>query len=170
MTILKTRAPTRTDLLANPACFLGLGLGSGLAPTAPGTFGTLAAIPFYIVCSQLGEPIFWLMTAIMIAAGSWICGTTAKQLDSHDHPAIVWDEFAGYFVTMLLVPFSWHNVVAGFILFRIFDILKPWPIKWVDQKIHGGAGIMLDDLIAGLFSAVILWWSQPWIARLFSLT
>ena len=157
------RTPTRSDLIASPACFLGLGMGSGLAPKAPGTFGTLASIPLYVLCVLLGLPVFWFATLVIIVAGIWICGETAKQLDSHDHPAIVWDEFAGYFVTMLLVPFSWGNVIAGFALFRIFDILKPWPIKWVDQKIHGGTGIMLDDLIAGAFAASILWAVQPWI-------
>jgi len=151
-------------LFASPACFLGLGLGSGLAPKAPGTFGTLAAVPLYVLSAVLGAPFFWFMTLVILLAGTWICGATAKQLNSHDHPAIVWDEFAGFFVTMLLVPFSWQNVVAGIVLFRIFDILKPWPIKWIDQKIHGGAGIMLDDFIAGVFAALILWGAQPWIS------
>ncbi len=164
MKIVEARTPTRIDLFSSPACFLGLGMGSGLAPKAPGTFGTLAAVPLYIFSALLGVPAFWFIALVIILAGTWICGATAKHLNSHDHPAIVWDEFAGFFVTMMLVPFSWQNVIVGFVLFRIFDILKPWPIKWIDQKIHGGAGIMLDDLIAGVFASLILWGGQPWIS------
>ncbi|MBX2870101.1 MAG: phosphatidylglycerophosphatase A [Acidiferrobacterales bacterium] len=165
---MKPKTPTRNDLLSSPACFLGLGLGSGLAPVAPGTFGTLAAVPVYIVSFSLSASLFWAITLLSILIGAWVCGSTAARLDSHDHPAIVWDEFAGFFLTMLFVPFTWANVITGFILFRIFDILKPWPIKWVDQKVHGGMGIMLDDLIAGMIAALILWWTQPWLLSIFS--
>ncbi len=151
------RAATPRDLVASPGAFLGLGLGSGLSPVAPGTFGTLLAVPLYIAAISAGFGWYVVITLIMIVTGGWICGHTAKILDSHDHPAIVWDEFAGYFVTMLLVPGTYVNILGGFILFRLFDIVKPWPIRWIDQKVHGGLGIMLDDLIAGVFAGAILW-------------
>ena len=154
---MEVRQPNLRDLIASPGCFLGLGFGSGLAPFAPGTFGTLAAVPLYLLCAGADRWVLWLVTAVSLVAGIWICGHTARYLGSHDHPAVVWDEIAGYFVTMLLVPATWINVVAGFLLFRLFDIVKPWPIKLADQHVEGGVGIMLDDLIAGVFAALLLW-------------
>ncbi len=156
MTARINRPATRSDLFATPGAFLGLGFGSGLASVAPGTFGTLAAVPIYWLLVSMGRSYYLVATLIIIVSGVWICGHTAKILKSHDHPAIVWDEFAGYLVTMLLVPATVINVVAGFFLFRLFDIAKPWPIRWVDRNVHGGFGIVLDDLIAGVVSAGIL--------------
>jgi phosphatidylglycerophosphatase A len=153
----KPRAATSADLFSSVAAFLGLGFGSGLAPKAPGTFGTLAAIPVYLAL-QLGPSWLYITGLIVsIIAGVWICGLTAKRLEAHDHPAIVWDEIAGYLLTMLPFALNIANVVAGFLLFRLFDIVKPWPIKWVDQYVHGGLGIMLDDLLAAVFAALCLW-------------
>ena len=123
----------------------------------PGTMGTIAAIPVYLVFIQANIWFYSLLTCLTFIVGIWICGVTAKQLGEHDFGGIVWDEIAGFLITMWLVPFSWKAVLFGFILFRIFDILKPWPIKWIDQKVEGGFGIMLDDVLAGIFAAVILW-------------
>jgi len=120
--------------------------------------GTVAAIPVYLAFVQADMVLYSVLTLLVCFFGIQICDQAAKQLGEHDFGGIVWDEVAGYLVTMWFVPFSWNAVLIGFILFRFFDILKPWPIKWIDQKVEGGFGIMLDDLLAGLFSAVILWY------------
>ena len=141
----------------NPIHFLAFGFGSGLAPKAPGTFGTIAAIPVYLLISLLNSFTTYLVaTALISIAGIWICGMTSKDLDVHDHPGIVWDEIAGYLITMILVPLTWYWILVGFILFRTFDILKPWPISWLDKKVSGGLGIMLDDIIAGIFALILM--------------
>lgn len=135
---------------------LALGLGSGLVPGAPGTAGTAAAVPVYLLVQALPWPLYLALTALLFTAGVAICAHTARRLGVHDHPGIVWDEIVGYLVTMTLAPSGWPWVATGFVLFRIFDVLKPWPIRWCDRKVHGGFGIMLDDLIAGLFAAAVL--------------
>ena len=142
--------------LSKPSHLLALGFGSGLARPAPGTWGTLAAVPFYLLMS--GLPWFWYLAITLVACvvGVWACGSCADDVGVHDHSAIVWDEFAGFFITMALVPVTVTNVVLGFALFRFFDIVKPWPIRVLDQKVHGGLGIMLDDIVAGLFALASL--------------
>ena len=140
----------------NPIHLLACGFGSGLAPRAPGTWGTVAALVIWWPLSYLSLSVYIPVLVASIIPGFWICGKTAKDLQVHDHPAIVWDEFCGYWLTMLMAPQSLSWAVYGFVLFRIFDIWKPWPIKWVDRQVSGGFGIMLDDLIAGLFAWGIL--------------
>lgn len=135
--------------LNDPIHFLAVGFGTGLAPKAPGTFGTLAALPFILIFSQLSTLHYAAITAIVCLFGIYICGKTARDIGVHDHGAIVWDEIAGYMITMLLMPINWQTLAVGFVLFRFFDIVKPWPIKALDQHVHGGAGIMLDDIVAG---------------------
>ena len=142
--------------LSNPIQFLALGFGSGLAPKAPGTFGTLAAIPLFLMLSLLSPIAYAITVVILTLAGFYICDKAASDVGVHDHPAIVWDEFIGFFITMFLIPISWQSVFVGFLLFRVFDIIKPWPISWVDKKVSGGVGIMLDDVLAGLFALVIM--------------
>ena len=148
--------------------FLALGLGSGLAPKAPGTFGTLAAIPFFflIVLLPLWAQAFVLVAGFLI--GIYLCDKTARDFGVYDHPAIVWDEFVGLWVTLWVLPLSntpisiqW--VLAGFVLFRVFDILKPWPIVWADSKVSGGFGIMLDDLLAAVYAGLILFLITEWL-------
>ncbi|MCB5225748.1 phosphatidylglycerophosphatase A [Alishewanella sp. 16-MA] len=136
--------------------FLALGFGSGLAPKAPGTFGTLAALPLVWLLSLAGQA--WLLLFILFGSllGIYVCGKAAADVGEHDHGAIVWDEIIGFALTMLLVPISWQSLLLGFILFRLFDILKPWPISWFDRRVHGGFGIMLDDLLAALPALAIL--------------
>ena len=146
----------RSDLLASPWTFLGLGFGTGLAPRAPGTFGTLAAVPICLLLDLGGKGLYLAGTLLVLLTGVAICGATAKHLDAHDHPAIVWDEIGGFLLAMVVVPASVANLLAGFVLFRLFDILKPWPIRLVDRRIHGGLGIMLDDVLAGVFAALTL--------------
>ena len=143
--------------LKQPIQFLALGFGSGLAPKAPGTFGTLAAIPLFLLLAMLTPLFYFIAVMVLSLAGIYICDNAAKAVGVHDHPAIVWDEFVGYFITMFMVPVSWQSVLVGFLLFRFFDILKPWPISFIDKKMTGGFGIMLDDILAGLFSLIIMW-------------
>jgi phosphatidylglycerophosphatase A len=144
------------QILTDPTLFLAFGFGSGLAKKAPGTFGTLSAIPVYGLFAQANMLVYGLLTLIVTIAGVRICGVAAEKLGEHDFGGIVWDEIAGFLITMWLVPFTWQTIIAGFILFRFFDILKPWPIKWLDQHVQGGLGIMLDDVLAGVFAGSIL--------------
>ncbi len=146
----------RTPQWRNPVHFLATGFGSGLLPKMPGTFGTLAAVPCYLLVRPESVVVFGLLILAMFAVGVVVCGRTSRDLQAHDHPSIVWDEFVGFFVTMLFAPPGLWPVVLGFVLFRIFDIIKPWPIRWFDRRVHGGFGIMLDDVIAGLFAAAVL--------------
>lgn len=151
--------PTLQDLLASPANFFGLGLGSGLSPFMPGTAGTLAAIIPYLFLQHLSLTNYLLVIVITALVGIKICDATAKSLGVHDHGAIVWDEFVGFWITMIAAPAGWQWILAGFVLFRFFDIVKPWPINWLDKHVDGGLGIMLDDILAGLmaFLCIQLW-------------
>ncbi len=143
-------------LLRHPLDFLALGFGSGLVPLAPGTAGTVAAIPVYLLLQPLAPLYYLLLVVLLFVAGVAICAHTAERLGVHDHPGIVWDEIVGYLVTMAFAPAGWQWLAAGFVLFRLFDIVKPWPIHWCDRRVHGGFGIMLDDLIAGVFAAAAM--------------
>lgn len=149
---------TAREILLDPVLCLAFGFGSGLAKKAPGTFGTLMAVPIYIALVQANSVIYSLITVAISIVGIWICGIAADKLGEHDFGGIVWDEIAGFLITMWFVAFSWQNLVIGFILFRVFDIVKPWPIKWIDKKISGGFGIMFDDVIAGIFAGLILFY------------
>jgi phosphatidylglycerophosphatase A len=142
--------------LKNPLHFLSLGFGTGLAPFAPGTFGTLAAIPLYWIAHDLPLTLFLLLIAAGFIFGVYLCAYTSRALGVHDHSGIVWDEIVGYFITMIAVPFDWRWVLVGFVLFRVFDIVKPWPIRWIDKQLQGGFGIMFDDVVAGLFALIAL--------------
>ena len=143
-------------VLKDPVLFLAFGFGSGLMPRAPGTAGTLAAIPLYLWFSQYPLTIYLALVILVSVTGVWICQQASARLGVHDHPGIVWDEVAGFLITMIPAPASWIWLVAGFILFRVFDIWKPWPIAWADRELKGGLGIMLDDVLAGGIAAVIL--------------
>ena len=142
--------------LRDPVHFFALGFGTGLAPFAPGTFGSLVGLAFALALAPFG--LWWNVLAIVVAvaAGVWICGESARRLGVHDHPAIVWDEVAGMMITMLAAPDAWWGAALAFVLFRFFDIAKPWPIREVDHGMAGGAGIMLDDVLAGIFAALVL--------------
>ncbi|MCD6060138.1 MAG: p [Moraxellaceae bacterium] len=149
--------------LRDPLQLLAFGFGSGLAPKAPGTFGSLAALLLFPLLALLTLPAYLAVVAVAAIAGGPICGHAARALDVHDDGRIVWDEFAGQWLALApLVPvLEWTPasllwLVAGFGLFRLFDIAKPWPIGYLDRKVHGGVGIMLDDLLAGVVAAVAL--------------
>ncbi len=132
--------------------WLALGFGSGLAPRAPGTAGTLAALPIYLLVSQLPIMSYLGLILVLSVLGIWICGRTARELGIKDPSVIVWDEIVGFLLTMTAAPPGWAWILAGFVAFRVFDILKPWPISWLDRHVSGGLGIMLDDLLAGVFA------------------
>jgi phosphatidylglycerophosphatase A len=151
-----TRASAPRSVFRNPVHFLAFGLGSGAVPFAPGTFGTLAAVPLYLLFA--GLPLGWYLLLLIatFGIGIYLCERTANDLGVHDHGGIVWDEFVGYWITMAAVPQGWWWPVLGFVLFRFFDILKPFPISWLDKHVHGGLGIMVDDAVAGMFASVCL--------------
>ncbi len=142
--------------LKTPWQFLASGFGAGLSPIAPGTMGTFMAIPLWWLLAQLPLWGYLIMLFILAIAGIVICQKASDELGVHDHGGIVWDEFVGYWITMIAAPLSWSAVILGFLYFRLFDILKPWPIKVADAKVSGGFGIMVDDMIAGLFALLSL--------------
>lgn len=149
-----SRLPAR--LLADPVHLVALGFGTGLSPVAPGTFGTLLAVPLAYVLLQIPLVIAVVVAAIAFAGGIWITGESARRLGVHDHPGIVWDEVAAFLALALVLPPGWPWLAAGFLAFRVFDIVKPWPIRDLDHRLSGGLGIMLDDLVAAVFAAVSL--------------
>ncbi len=148
--------------LSNPWHLLATGFGSGLSPVVPGTMGTAAAVIPYLALAHL--PL-WAYLAVCLA-GAWIgvtiCQKTSDDMGVHDHGSIVWDEFIGLWITMLVVPaagldiYEWKWLIGGFVLFRFFDMVKPWPIGWLDKRVHGGFGIMIDDIVAGVMAGICL--------------
>ena len=142
--------------LKDPVVCLALGLGSGLSPKAPGTAGTLMTIPLFLLIQDLPLMVYAMITLLITVLGIWVCSYASKKLGVHDHPAIVIDEVAGFLITMFAAPSGWQWLLAGFILFRFFDALKPWPISWLDKNVNGGFGIMIDDVVAGLVSMSLL--------------
>lgn len=141
--------------------WIAFGLGAGLSPWAPGTVGTLAAVPLYLVVAGLALPWYLALLVLATLVGVWACGTTARDLGRGDPGAIVWDEVVGFLVTMTAAPAGWVWIALGFALFRLFDIWKPWPIRALDARVHGGLGIMLDDMVAG----ALAWAALQGIAR-----
>jgi phosphatidylglycerophosphatase A len=140
------------NIFRDPVMLIAFGFGSGLSPKAPGTCGTLVAIPLFLLLQPLGTNAYLSIVALAGTAGVWICSKAARKLNVHDHPGIVWDEIVGFWISMAGIPVSVETVLAGFLLFRFFDILKPWPIGSIDRCVEGGLGVMLDDVAAGVFS------------------
>ena len=163
--------PTTATMLDRLVYWLGIGLGSGLPRRAPGTWGTVGSIVIAIPLLSLGFVPFLIITILSCVIGSWICGRTSELMGGHDNPHIVWDEWAGMWLTLLPLSYMgiadgnfWQNIaqtssiiaiIIAFILFRFFDIIKPPPIGWADKKVAGGLGIMLDDIIAGIMAAAV---------------
>ena len=146
----------------DPSYFIGFGFGSGLMPIAPGTWGTVAAIPIYLLINDF---TWWLYLAIVVFAfiiGVRVSDKISLELGVHDYGGIVWDEVVGFLITMFLIPTTVAWIILGFFLFRLFDIWKPFPIKLIDKKVGGGIGIMLDDVIAA-FEAWIILYAISWI-------
>ena len=140
----------------SPVHWVAFGAGAGLAPRAPGTAGTAAAVPVYLAIASQPVPVYLLAVALVIAVGVRVCDRTARELGVHDHPGIVIDEIAGFLVAMTALPLDWRWIVAGFVAFRLFDIAKPWPISLADRSVGGGVGIMLDDVMAGALACATL--------------
>lgn len=149
-------SPSFQQIIRNPIHFLAFGFGSGLSPKAPGTAGTLVALLLWPLLAELPLAAYLVVVAVASIGGFYLCGKTASDLGVHDHPGIVWDEIAGFWLTMTAVPVTWYWMLAGFVLFRLFDIWKPWPISWLDKEVEGGVGIMADDLLAGVFAWIVL--------------
>ncbi len=144
--------------LSNPWHLLATGFGSGLSPIVPGTMGSLAAIPFWYVLSFLPWPLYLIAVILGTGIGIYLCHVTARDMGVHDSGSIVWDEFIGMWITLMALPAKeWHWVAVGFLLFRLFDMWKPWPIRWFDRNVQGGLGIMVDDIVAGIIAAVALY-------------
>ena len=153
------------EVWRSPVHILAFWFGSGLSPRGPGTAGTVAAIPLWLLLRGLPLPAYLLLTAALFGFGCWVCGESARKLGVHDYGGIVFDEVVGLLVTGIpLLPAlgwlapgqQWSGLLAAFLLFRLFDIWKPWPIAWFDRRVEGGLGIMLDDLLAAVYAAVPL--------------
>ena len=138
--------------MRDPVQLLAFGFGSGLSPWAPGTIGSAIAIPVYLPCSGLPLGLYGLFLAVVALVGVWVCGAASRRLGVHDHPGIVWDEFVGMWIALWAVPATPLGIGLAFVAFRCFDIVKPWPIGWLDRHTKGGFGIMVDDVVAGLFA------------------
>ncbi len=143
-------------VFTDPVNFLAFGLGAGLSPVAPGTFGSVLGLLLFWLTLDLGVYVQWAVAAGLVGAGIWLCGESARRIGVHDHGGIVWDEIAGMYITLFAAPVTAYGFAAAFVFFRVADIVKPWPIRDLDHRIHGGLGIMLDDLGAALYAALAL--------------
>lgn len=146
--------PIPVSALRDPWVFVATGFGAGLIRPAPGTWGTVAGLPFVWGLALLPLPVSVALVVLAAVVGVPICGRAGERLGMKDHGGIVWDEMVGIWLTLVLLPFDWVTVLVGFAAFRAFDILKPWPVSWADREVDGGLGVMLDDLIAGVLAGV----------------
>ena len=152
--------PTFAFLIRHPAHFIALGAGAGLAPVAPGTFGTLAAIPLALVLrAWFGDVEFIAAIVILSVVGAWASQVAGRNLGESDHGAIVIDEIAAFLLVLYFVGADWVRIAFAFLVFRLFDIWKPPPIRQLDAAIKNGFGVMLDDLLAAAYTLVVfaLW-------------
>ena len=136
--------------IKNPIYIMATCFGIGLIPLAPGTFGSLFGMLIFWLTVHLGQETQIIIAGLLLVNGIWVCGVCSKRLNIHDHSSIVWDEMSAMYSLLLFVPSTGVSLLAVFLLFRLFDIWKPWPINIVDSKVHGGVGIMLDDIMAGV--------------------
>lgn len=151
-----TTLPNLKLLLAHPAHLLSLGFGSGLAPKAPGTVGTVVGFPLFYLIATLA--VHWQLAIIALGfvIGVWCCDKTGKAIGVSDHGSIVWDEIIAMMLVLTFTPSGIFNSVLAFALFRLFDIWKPFPIRQMDATIKGGLGVMLDDILAAIYAIIIL--------------
>lgn len=149
--------PDRAFLLSHPAHFIALGGGTGLFPKAPGTLGTLLGYP--LAWASLQGPVWlaWALCAGAFLLGIWACARAGHALGVADHGSMVWDEVVAMWAVLLCVPMSWTAWLVAFVLFRMFDIVKPVPVGWFDRKVKGGFGVMLDDALAGAYVVLVFW-------------
>jgi len=152
----KSQKVAARAVLTDPVNFLAFGFGTGLAPFAPGTFGSLPGVLLFWLTLDFGLYVQLGVAAALAVSGVWICGESARRIGVHDHGGIVWDEIAGMYLTLLAAPLTPVGWLLAFVLFRAADIVKPWPIRDMDHRLGGGVGIMLDDLVAALYAAVVL--------------
>lgn len=152
----KGREKLARKVLTDPVHFLAFGFGTGLAPVAPGTFGTLPGMLLFWLTLDFGLYVQLGIAVALAVFGAWLCGESARRIGVHDHGGIVWDEIVGMYVTLFAAPLTITGWVLAFVAFRLFDIVKPWPIRDLDHSIQGGPGIMLDDLVAALYAASLL--------------
>jgi phosphatidylglycerophosphatase A len=148
--------PVPHSIWRKPLHFIAFGFGTGALPIAPGTFGTLIAIPFYLLLAPLPLTLYLFIVSLLTLGSVLLCERVEKELTVHDHPGMCVDEIIGYLVTMIGAPHGTIWVVLGFLLFRFFDICKPWPIHYIDKNVQGGLGVILDDALAGVYSFLIL--------------
>lgn len=151
-----TAQPVPRSVWEKPSHFIAFGFGSGAVPFAPGTFGTLMAIPFYLAMQSLSHTMYLFLVVVITLASMWLCDKITKEVGVHDHSGMCLDEIVGYLVTMYGAPHGVIWIIWGFLLFRLFDIWKPWPIRYIDAQIQGGVGIILDDVLAGIYSLIVL--------------
>ncbi len=151
------RKPIPLAALRDPVILLATGFGAGLLRPAPGTWGTLAALPLIWLLVTLPPAIAWGIVAVIAVGGIPLCTRAGERLGVADHGGIVIDEIAGFALTVMLLPHDLLTVVAAFVAFRVFDIAKPWPVSWADRRLGGGFGVMLDDLLAALYAAASVW-------------
>lgn len=148
----------------HPAYFIAFSGGGGLSPKAPGTVGTLIAIPLYWILDHYLDPIHLLLLIdVLFILGIWACGVTGKALGVPDHGGIVWDETVAFLLVLYFTPSDWAWLLAAFILFRFFDIIKPQPIRYYDRRLKGGFGVMFDDMIAAFFTLLCLSGWKAWV-------
>lgn len=150
-------------LAAHPAHFLAFGFGAGLAPRAPGTFGTLAALPLYLLLAGLSGPLYWGLVLLGGLLGIWACERTGRALGVADHGGVVWDEIIAFLIVLPFAPQAWWGYALAFALFRLFDIWKPFPIGWLDARVEGGLGVMLDDVLAAGYAIICLMGISAWM-------
>lgn len=143
-------------LLSHPAHLISLGFGSGLSRFAPGTAGTILGLPLFLLLSPLSFSLQISLLALLFIAGCYLCDFTGKALGVSDHGSIVWDEIVAYALVLTSVPFHWMWWIGAFAAFRFFDIIKPWPISWLDRRLKNGFGVMLDDLLAAIYAIITL--------------
>lgn len=150
------RGRLRDAALATPAGLLAFGFGAGLSPIGPGTVGTLVGM--LLALPLIGLPAWAGAMAVAIAfvTGVFVCERVSRELGVHDHGGLVIDEIAGIWLVLLFVPAHWAWWLAAFALFRLFDIAKPWPIRWLERRVGGGFGVMIDDLVAALYALAAL--------------
>lgn len=148
--------PVPPSVWRDPWHFLAFGLGSGTLPKAPGTWGSLIALPFVPLWQLLSGWSYPLLLVVLTLFGCWLCGKVARELGVHDHEGIVWDEMVGIWITFWLAPPGLVWLLVGFVAFRVLDICKPWPIRWLDVNVRGGVGIMVDDVLAGVIAWLVV--------------
>lgn len=156
---MRLDAAQRKAILADPAGWIAVGFGSGLSPVAPGTAGSLAALLPWFALRELPFSLYALAVALAFAIGTWASNRVIAKLRIDDPGVIVWDEFVGQWIALaplLVLRGSHWWIAAGFALFRLFDVWKPWPVSWADRRVKGGLGVMLDDVVAGIYAAAAL--------------